>query len=226
MHQLIKTYDRLVSGDLSLVRDVVQNHDKLNNTESKVLIQTQELELLERKKRIEMMDMEVQERKVRLDKQKVLDKVEIEQALDTLDVSGASAYSSSIDLLERLNGSITDTDKRYFNDLIKNNVARRSTLLALESREAYEERKHRFVIPVSDIYKDLSGKPGNNRIWIQLGKELAKGYRLKYNKEPSKLESFVDGKTRMINAYNTRDDPWISEYASKVMKVNPGFYKL
>lgn len=104
--------------------------------------------------------------------------------------------------------------------------ARGSTLLALESREAYEERKHRFLIPVSDIYKDISGKPGTPRIWIQLGKELAKGYRSKYNKEPSKLESFVDGKTRMINSYNTRDDPWILEYADRVLKANPGFYKM
>lgn len=71
-------------------------------------------------------------------------------------------------------------------------------MLALESREDYEARKHRFLLPVSDIYKDLTGSVGNPKIWMALGRELVKGYRTKHNKEPTKTESHVNGVTRMI----------------------------
>lgn len=222
MHQLIKTYDRLLSGDLTLVRDVVRNHDKINNTESKVLIQTQELDLLERREQLEQLKTQNEKAKQDLEKQKILDKVEIEQALDKLDSSGFQTYASSIELIKELStdGVLNDTDRRFYKDLIKNNNSRRSTLLALESKESYDARSQRFLVPVSDIYKDLTGKAGNPKIWMRLGKELAAAYRTKHDKEPSKTESHVNGVTRMINAYNMTDDPWIYELCKRVININ------
>ena len=65
-------------------------------------------------------------------------------------------------------------------------------------------------MPISDIYKHVSGQSGNKSSWMKVDGLVAKEYRERHKGEkPMQVERFIDGTTRLVNAYSLIEDPWI-----------------
>ena len=68
---VVRWVGRYLSGDLSLIPEIVERHDVVNNTTSKVIVSTIDNELLERERRISVTkeEQELEERRICLMKQ-------------------------------------------------------------------------------------------------------------------------------------------------------------
>lgn len=68
-------------------------------------------------------------------------------------------------------------------------------------------------MPVSDIYRQVTGRVGCDRDWIRIGKALATEYRARHpGQEPVEVERIIKNTTRMVKAYSTIEDPWIVDF--------------
>jgi hypothetical protein len=76
----------------------------------------------------------------------------------------------------------------------------------------------RVLLPVSDMYRKITGRPGNRQIWMAIGKYAAPIYRKMNGRDPEKTERVIDGASRMVAAYEGHDEEWmrplIESYAS------------
>jgi prophage antirepressor-like protein len=97
-------------------------------------------------------------------------------------------------------------EKLFMKDVIENFIAEKSTLLAKSVKEK------RYMKPLSDIVMDITGKPFKPADYCQLGKAVASEFRKRYtDKKIDKCERTIDGGTRMVNLYESKDLPWIED---------------
>lgn len=77
--------------------------------------------------------------------------------------------------------------------------------------------RERHQMPISDLFQEITGKRGTKSDWVRIGAAVAKEYRNVHpGKEPNKVERFVDGTTRNINAYSLIEDPWIRDFVEEM----------
>jgi prophage antirepressor-like protein len=124
----------------------------------------------------------------------------------------------SIELLTLLNdGTLEDVDKMMLKSYIRNAIGSETLLLTASNSNENENESERFLMPVSDLWRELTGSIGKKSDHMRLGSVISAEYRRRHDTAPMKVERFVDGTTRMVNAYSLRSDPWIREFARSVL---------
>lgn len=59
----------------------------------------------------------------------------------------------------------------------------------------------RHLCPISDLYRSVTGRPGDKSLWIKIGAAVVKEYKKRHEgQNPAKVERFIDGTTRMVEA--------------------------
>lgn len=74
-------------------------------------------------------------------------------------------------------------------------------------------------MPITDIYRSVTGKVGDKAAWMRIGAAVAKEYRKRNpDKKLVRVERLIDGTTRMVNVYSTTEDPWLVEFVQSLTK--------
>jgi prophage antirepressor-like protein len=101
---------------------------------------------------------------------------------------------------------VSDIERVLYKDLLMNSAAENSSLLAKSTKEV------RFMKPLSDVVMDITGKPFKPADYCPLGKAVASEFRKRYpSRKIDKCERKIDGGTRMINCYESKDLSWIED---------------
>lgn len=71
----------------------------------------------------------------------------------------------------------------------------------------------RIVMPISDIYRVVTGKVGKKEDWIRIGRLAAAEYRRRNGgRNPPQSERLIDGTTRLIYCYTGADsEAWLKD---------------
>jgi hypothetical protein len=112
----------------------------------------------------------------------------------------ATFYKETFDSL----GIVPDgKDKILFRDAIHN---------AMHVPNEGGPGNKRSLMPISDIYRSVTGRAGTRAEWTAIGKLAAKAYREKNNgQSPPQAERFIDGASRWVNCYTQEDaDNWLT----------------
>lgn len=117
-------------------------------------------------------------------------------------------------LLERLNGGKLDGPSTLMlKDATQNALAPFSSRLL--SVGGHQERHQ---MPISDLYREITGCGGTKNEWIRIGTAVAKEYRLRHNgQEPASVERAIGGTTRMVKAYSLIEDPWVRDFIRQMI---------
>jgi prophage antirepressor-like protein len=132
----------------------------------------------------------------------VNDPIAIARAVDAFELVSTSASFGAI-------------DKIFFHDRLKNSLAGASTcaLLAVDTTPgAAPKTTDRLLVPLSDSVLKVTGRAFARPDYVPLGKLVAAGYRARHGDvAPPKVERFIDGGTRMVNAYGGDDVAWVED---------------
>lgn len=115
-----------------------------------------------------------------------------------------------IDILSQL-GGIDERTELQFKDLTRSIVL--DDVLQTPALPGDEER---LEWPISDRATALGYKPTPGQL-KSIGRGAAALYRARYGKEPPKREQFVDGATRVVNSYSSKDLPILDQAIKAVM---------
>lgn len=115
-----------------------------------------------------------------------------------------------IDILSQL-GGIDERTELQFKDLTRSIVL--DDVLQTPALPGGEER---LEWPISDRATALGYKPTPGQL-KSIGRGAAALYRARYGKEPPKREQFVDGATRSVNSYSSKDLPILDQAIKAVM---------
>jgi prophage antirepressor-like protein len=111
---------------------------------------------------------------------------------------------------------LSDVDRLFVRDRLKNAIAGLSApcaLLAVDATPgAAPKTTDRLLVPLSDSVLKVTGRAFARPDYVPLGKLVAAGYRARHGDvAPPKVERFIDGSTRMVNAYGGDDVAWVED---------------
>ncbi|KAK9844353.1 hypothetical protein WJX74_001218 [Apatococcus lobatus] len=120
------------------------------------------------------------------------------------------------DKLVAMDGA-TPRDRIMFADIARNVMMPLSTLPALAApREPQAEvNARRMALPISDIFREVTGRSGTKAQLMSLGRLVSRAYSARHGgASPPEVERCIDGTTRMVKAYSPVDDPWIRDFVA------------
>ena len=219
---IVEWIGRYLSGDISLVDDILKRHDAINDTTSVACVATVSNNLLNRKRNL---DMEV-------------DEFEFHKRRDTwmVDLRAKVAGVQHLELDARYKQA--DVEEKELGVKYKRiKLDREAIALAEQHKEdihLYTAIKEAIVNgelfpkreeepekePAEDYLKnkDLTmliaemGYPRQtNAVKSKLGSAISKKYREKYGTKPAATKKIVDGAFRSVNVYAQKDYQWIKD---------------
>lgn len=113
------------------------------------------------------------------------------------------------------NDELDGPSKLLLRDAAQNSIASFGARMAVQDHIEADARGsgRRHLDPISDLFRSITGRPGNKSSWIKIGAAVVKEYRKRHDgQSPAKMERFIDGTTRMVNAYSTTEDPWLVDF--------------
>lgn len=131
-----------------------------------------------------------------------------ERALELRDRDPAYRVDFYVSTFRSLGLELEGTDRILLKDMLRNTVAAPG-----EQRQQVQgdSTAARVLLPVSDMYRQITGRAGNREIWQQIGIYATPVYENLKGRKPSKVK-------RKINAYEGSDAVWmrplIEAYAS------------
>lgn len=199
--------------------------DELAIKERKLAMQKQEIETrnLELEMKKQELEMKKKERDMELDaKERDLDIAltgkERELAIRERDTSyKVNLYVSTFNALGI---ELEASDRLLLKDVLRNTMAppgssqQRPQSNAIVPHDPSAQNNvgaeaSRVLLPISDMYRRITGTVGNKGVWTNIGKYAAQVYRSLKGREPEKVERFVDGTTRKVAAYEGSDVEWM-----------------
>lgn len=213
---------RYISGDISLVPEVVARHDEIHATTSSVLVRTVSNDILEAEMRIETLQRENEQtalqlqlnRAAREERERELtvrrQAVEItSKELDnkernlTLETNAAEAKleieRKRIQTLEALK----ETDVQEF-------VARRDELTS-ECADRNPDLPVLHNLDLTTLAREVGFKHVPKTVWYYVGPIIMKEYLRRYGTRPRKVQKLCNGAIRSVNLYTERDYNWIKD---------------
>ncbi|RYE95186.1 MAG: hypothetical protein EOO77_43360 [Oxalobacteraceae bacterium] len=109
-----------------------------------------------------------------------------------------------------------------FADIARNVMMPLSTLPALAApREPQAEvNDRRMALPISDIFREVTGRSGTKAQLMSLGRLVSRAYSARHGgASPPEVERCIDGTTRMVKAYSPVDDPWIRDFVANSLSM-------
>lgn len=106
---------------------------------------------------------------------------------------------SYFSICNRYGLGIDATDRIIAKDYIKNAVFKTGG-----------PSNERVLLPISDVYREVTGRPGDRTKWIAIGKLAAALYRKMFKKDPEKSERYIDGSSRQVSVYQGSDKEWLA----------------
>lgn len=116
----------------------------------------------------------------------------------------------------------TDQDRVLFADIARNLVMPLSTLPAIAGPDepVAEVNARRMALPISDVFREVTGRAGSRTELMTLGRLVSRTYSARHGgARPPEVERCIDGTTRMVKAYSPVDDPWIRDFLADALSA-------
>jgi hypothetical protein len=215
--QVNKWVLRYLSGDITLVKEVVDRHDQVHGGVTTQINFDRELELSAHEKRLELMEFESKKR-VELEEAKYNEEraertrrqdIEYAERLRRLEIDTVAVCTPYLTQVEAFKGDA------HLYTAVKGYVINTMT---------FDQRAQPAIAPagadqndlllgrdISQIIRDNHWKLPNNRELAQIGKAISKEYRLRYGRKPPTADKHVAGSVRPVKVYPPADIGWVRQ---------------
>ena len=206
---------RFVQGDITLVNDVLEQHDAVHNTVSAALVVTKpNEELVERKLRakVEFAELALKEKRLELEIKEVSleeRKVFVEKERVACKKADVECTSFEIDNMERTRDTLDDV---HVYTCIKDDFIQRKRLASSPPTSPNKDTNPMHNKDITTLAHDAGFGHISDEDRRALGQTLAKEYRLRYHgATPRKTQKLVNGANRPVNVYPPCDFFWVTE---------------
>jgi hypothetical protein len=211
---------RYLSGDITLVKEIVTKHDEVNNVKTTQINfddEQKRLELDERRANIERIKMEIEERKKRLEIEEIEARERSAERARKLEIDTVAACTPFLVQVEALkqDAHLYTAVKGYIINTMTFNNNRAIPNSATDAADNILLNKD-----ISQIIVENGWRLPNEGILKKVGKALAKEYRKRYNKNPLSAYKHVNGSIRDVKIYPPADLVWIVPIINSI--VNSG----
>jgi KilA domain-containing protein len=190
--QVSKWVLRYLSGDLTLIPEVMKQHDAVHDTTTTALVSTVDNEVIRRQKTLELDQLEVSNKRQLEEIEQMKTQTAREKNALIIEVNGNALLKQDAHLYTALRMSIINTLGIHQDIAPENNI--------INCRD------------VSELIKSLGHPVQKMPILSQIGKLIKKEWNARYPGIPiARSKKHVAGGIRWTNVYPPIDEPWIIE---------------
>jgi hypothetical protein len=205
--QVNKWVLRYLSGDPTLVKDVVDNHDKIHK------VKTTQINFSEDKERAELEERRANIEKIKAETEKM--RLETAMGYRKLEADTVMACTPLLAQVEQFKGDahIYSAVKSY----IVNTMTFNTRVLPDPAANAENILLNKDI---SQIIRDNHWRLPDNTVLCKIGKAISQEYYRRYNRKPLTANKHVNGSIRAVKVYAPVDLPWITEIINRELNGN------
>ncbi len=205
--QVSKWVARYLSGDLTLIREVADRHDRVHNTDTTVSIKVTELNNDERKLSLRERELAIRREEFELEERKKASELALRERESAM---REREKAITFNLMDRLDKMKVDP---HLYSAVKNSIINSLDQNTITNGEEEDYTKSRDI---SELIRSIGRSIPNNKVLAKIGKEISTEYHRRYPDTPIlKANKHVNGSIRQVNVYLRKDEEWILPIISR-----------